>query len=264
MEELDVNNIRFELGLIVKSITKAVGPDIMNYLINNNMDTYNAISYLRGDFINTNLRDTIVSINDNVELKHFKRFIWTGSLLIDHQHKTTITISTKSTLNRIRAERNRKNPHYLQSICHVLNGDLLADCKQMKLSDLEGFDVQPLFGDEVYENDFDTIMDAAISPEEGYRHYVVAYEAERLEVKSLSLMILDKDLDVVRDISLMDLLQPDFGNLTVPSIKTEGMPEKQDVHRLIKIKPGIKSKNANEPERRLEITPKGKEVGKQA
>ena len=107
-------------------------------------------------------------------------------------------------------------------------------------------------------------MDAAISQGERYRHCVVAYEAERLEIKSLSLMILDKDLDVVRDISLMELLQPDFGTLTTPVAKEEEAPKKQDAHSLIKVKAGLKSKNANEPEKKPEISTKREEVKKQA
>lgn len=264
MDEFDVINIQPELRLIVKSIAKAVGSDIRNYLLNSNLDTNNAIAQLRGDYINTNLRDFVILGNEDLELKHFKRFVWTGSLLIDRKHKITITISTKSTLARIKAVKERKNPHYLQSVCHVLNGDLTAECKQMTISDIAGVDIEPLFADEVYEDDFDNIMDAAISQGERYRHCVVAYEAERLEIKSLSLMILDKDLDVVRDISLMELLQPDFGTLTTPVAKEEEAPKKQDAHSLIKVKAGLKSKNANEPEKKPEISTKREEVKKQA
>lgn len=82
--------------------------------------------------------------------------------------------------------------------------------------------------------------------------------------KSLSLLLLDKDLDVVHDISLMDLLQPDFGMLTAPIAEVEATPVKQDAHSLVKIRAGLKNKNTNEPERKIEISTKQEEGMKQA
>ena len=264
IDEFDVIDIQPELRLIVKALAKAIGADVREYLTSNNMDTNNAVMLLRGDFINTNLRDMVVGNNDNLELKHFKRFVWTGSLLIDHKHKITITILARPTLNRIKGVKDRKNPHYLQSMCHVLNGDLNAECKQMTLADIEGTDFEPPFADEVYEADFYSITDAAFNQGDGYRHCVVTYETERLEIKSLSLLLLDKDLDVVHDISLMDLLQPDFGMLTAPIAEVEATPMKQDAHSLVKIRAGLKNKNTNEPERKIEISKKKEEGMKQA
>jgi len=149
-------------------------------------------------------------------------------------------------------------------MCHELNGDLKAECKQMTFADMECVDFAPPFEDETYEEDFDNIIDAAINQDDGYRHCVIAYEAERLEIKRLSLLILDADLDVVKDISLMDLLQPDFGTLTAEVASVEEAPQAKDAHSLVKVKAGLKSKNANEPEKKPEISTKREEVGKQA
>lgn len=263
MKEFDMFDIQPELRLIVNALAKAIGFDTRNYITNSNMDTNNAIILLRGDFINTNLRDMVVANNNNLELKHFKRFVWTGSLLIDRKHKITITISARPTLNRIKGIKGRKNPHYLQSMCYVLNGDLEAECKQITLGDIEGVDFAPLFADEVYEDDFDSIIDTAISQGEGFRHCVIAYETERLEIKSLSLLILDGDLDVVKDISLMELLQPDFAMLTSSVAEQEEPPQKKDAHSLVKVRKDIKSKNANEPDKKPEIATKREEDRKQ-
>ncbi len=264
MDEFNYNTIQPELKSIANAIAKAIGPDTRSYLADNNMDTNNAIILLRGDFINTNLRSMVVATSNNLELKHFKRFVWTGVILIDRNHHITITISARPTLNRIKAVKGRKNPHYLQSMCHVLNGDLKAECKQMTFADMEGVYYDPLFADEVYEDDFDSIMGAAISQSEEYRHYVIAYEAERMELKSLSLITLDADLDIVKDISLMDLLQPDFSSLTAEIVTVEETPQKKDSHSLVKVRKDVKSKNSNEPDKKTVLSTKRKEVGRQA
>jgi len=115
-----------------------------------------------------------------------------------------------------------------------------------------------------YEADFESIVDAAVSQGEGYRHCLVTYEADGFELKSVSIMLLDKDLDTVQEISLMDLLEPDFGSLTAPISKTEEEPLKKDAHNLVKVKAGLKSKKSNEPKRKTEIATKSEEVEKQA
>ena len=263
LDEFDVIDIQPNLRVIVKALEKAIGSDTRDYLVNSNMDTNNAIVLLRGDFINTNLRNMFAGYED-IELKHFKRFVWTGHMLIDRKHKIVITISSKSTLQRVKKVNGRKNPYYVQTFCHILNGDLEAPCKQMSLSDLEGIEMEPPFAEEVYEADFESIVDAAISQGDGYRHCLVTYEADGFNLKSVSIMLLDKDLDAVQEISLMALLEPDFGNLTAPITKVEEEPQKKDAHNLVKVKAGLKSKKASEPERKTEIATKSEEVEKQA
>lgn len=258
-DEFNIADIQPNLKVIVKALVKAIGSDTREYIINGSMDTNNAIGFLKGDFINTNLRNMFVG-NRDVELKHFKRCAWTGLLLIDRKHKNLITISSKSTIQRIKKVDDRKSPYYVQSMCHVLNGDLEAPYKQMSIVDL----IDPPFSEEVYEADFESIVDATISQEEGYRHYLVTYEAERFELKGVSIMLLDKDLDPVQELSLMDLLEPDFGSLTAPITKVEEEPHKKDAHNLVRVKAGLKSKKDTEPEKKTKITTKSEEVEKQA
>lgn len=246
---------------IVRAVSKAVSFDMRSYLNECNTDTHNAFILVRSDKLNTNLRTMVVAENNDLVLKHFKRFLWVGSLLIDRKHKITINVSSKGTIERLKSTKRRNSPHYLKSMCHVLNGDLNSPTKQMAF---EGFDAQEDFSEEDYATDFESIVDLLIGPDDGYRHYVVAYEAEQFEIKSISLLLLDKDLNVVTETSLLDLLQPDFGELTVPFVAKEAEQKKQDSHSLIKVKPSTKSKRAKEPEKRPTISAKEEEGTKHA
>ncbi|MCR5784003.1 MAG: DUF5986 family protein [Clostridia bacterium] len=250
-----------ELENIVKAVAKAVGFDTRNYLNECNTDTRNAVPYLRGDYINTNIRDMVILQNNNLELKHFKRYSWEGSLIIDNENKITITVSSKNTIDRIRRPKERNRPHYLQSLCHELNSDLKPEYEQMHI---EGLENTAAFSDEEYEADFETIVDMAFNAEDGYHHYVVMYEAANFEVSSISLLLLDKELRTVSEASLMEMLKPDFGTLTAPAVPEEAKPVKKDSHSLVKVKPGIKSKISNEPEKRTEIFTKEEEAAKHA
>ena len=122
-----VSQMESLLRNVVWAISKGIGDDIREYLAENDNETNNALVQLRGDKINTNLRNFVTS--DTVELKRFHRSAWQGRILIDRENKFTITICTKQTLDAISRKRNRRIPHYLMSILHVLNGDLEAPVK---------------------------------------------------------------------------------------------------------------------------------------
>ena len=250
-----------ELENIVKAITKAVGFDMRNYLNECNTDTRNAVPYLRGDYINTNIRDMVILQNDSLELKHFKRYSWEGSLIIDRENKVTITVSSKNTIDRVRSPKERNRPHYLQSLCHKLNNDLKPQYEQMHIDGLENTDA---FSEEEYEADFETIVDMVLTAEDGYRHYIVMYEAANFEISSITLLLLDKNLRTVSETSLMEMLKPDFGTLTAPIAPEEAEPENKDSRNLVKVKSGIKSKISNEPEKKTEINTKEEEAAKRA
>ena len=252
-----------ELRPIVYSIVKAVGEDTRNYLESNNTDTYNALGFLRGDYINTNLRDIVLPNNPDYELLHFKRYAWKGCILINRNRKLTITISSKRSLARIK-HTERKRPHYLQSCCYTLNGDLEAKCKQLSIEGIDMDEETPLFSCDEFEMDFYDIVGTLVNPDEGFRHIVVAYDLDKMEIASLSLIVFNGALDVVDSISLMDLIRPDFGALTSVAAEPENDPPVQDAHSLVKIKKGIISKNGKEPEKKPAISAKTNEKNMQA
>ena len=247
------------LRLIVKAVEKGVGEDIKEYLRSNNKATYNAVPFMRGDNINTNLRDSVVS--DTVELKYFKRSAWTGCLLIDRQHKTTYTICTKQTLEMIPKKKDRRIPHYLQSILYVQNSGVEAACYQMSLGDCFPEEV-PGFSEEEFRNDYDNIMEEEVSFDDGYTHLVVVYEAEHFSITSIAVKLLDPDFRTAQEYSLEDLLKPDFSELTIP--ETGDQAQKKDSHNLVSVKSGLKKSAESAPQKETIITPKKKEEGKQA
>ena len=170
-----------ELENIVKAIVKAVGFDIQTYLNESNTDTHNAIIHLRTDYINTNIRNMVIPEYDYLELKHFKRFSWMGCFIIDRKSKATINISSRNTIARIKAKKTRNRPRYLSSLCYTLNKDFISPCKQISF---DGFEPSDDFSEEEYLDDFESIVDMAFDPNDGYRHYVVAYETEKFEINN--------------------------------------------------------------------------------
>jgi len=252
-----VNELRPLMEGVVWAIHKGIDEDVRDYLSKHRKETNNAILLMRGDNINENLRNFVVS--DSVELKHFRRYAWDGCLLIDRKNKVTITICTKQTLERIPKQKNRSVPHYLQSILFVQNGDLEAPVKQMHLSDF--VDIGSSFTADEYEDDYKSIMEDEINFDDGYRHCVVIYETLNYEIKSIAMRFLDRDFNTVVEESLMDLLKPNFANLTSDAIDAPDIVEEDDVHKLVSLKPGLK-RQSDEP--RVEISTKKIEEGKQA
>ena len=144
-------------------------------------------------------------------------------------------------MDAIPRKKGRSVPHYLQSILYVENGDCQAAVKQMNLSDFGDFGLAH-FDNWELENDFEKIMRGHIAVNSKYRHYIIVYEIEHKEIIDVSLKFLDKDFDVISEISLNDYLKPDFGQLTETVIVEELEEEEKDIHSLINVKAGIKPK----------------------
>ena len=243
---------------IGKAVEKGVGEDIRTYLTGSDNATNNAVVFLRGDYINTNLANSIKS--DTVEIKYFKRSAWQGCIVIDHGNRLTFSVTSKNTLERIPQKKNRQSPHFLQTLVNTENKSEVGIAKQMSLSDYDS-SFGTMFTEEEYEDDFQKIMEDALSLEEGYRHWVIEYEVKHNALVNLTAKLLDGDLDVVQSLGLMEMLKPNFGDLTVTDIKAEKV---KDAHSLVSIKAGIKGRKSSEPEKQTEISPKIKEESREA
>lgn len=212
---------------IVEAIVKAVGTDIRDFLSENSDETHNAIRLIRGDKINSNLRNYVVS--DTVELHSFTRHAWEGRILIDREHKVTISVLTKQTFEGI-MRKERKSPHYLMSIAHIENSDVSAESEQLSLFSPEGG-----FTDDDYCKDFETIMGDEVGSEDGYHQLVVVYETEKSVVTSISVRLVDKNLLTSKEYPLEKFLKPDLNDLTFEPEEIVDKSE-NDVRHLIGIK----------------------------
>lgn len=252
------DNLQTIIEKIVKAIEKAVGEDIRSYLANSNTATNNAIPFLRGDYINTNIKYAME--NEAVEIKNFKRASWTGMILIIRGEQTTMSICSKNTLERIPKNKNRRSPHYLQTMVYKENSSEVSPVRQMNLTDFDP-DINFGFSEEEYDKGFISIMEETLSMNDDYRHWVIVYEANRRDIVDIAAILLDKDFGVVQEISLIELLKPNFSDLTNIESSTE---MSRDAHSLVSIKPGLVGKKASEPERKTEILPKSVEESKEA
>ena len=97
----------------VRAIQKAIEEDVPDFCRENHMETMNSVRYVRGDKINDNLRNHVVS--EDTILISFKRYSWDGRMLIDQKNCITYTITTQQNLAAI-PKKNRSCPHFLQSI----------------------------------------------------------------------------------------------------------------------------------------------------
>lgn len=241
MNNTDINKLVVNeplLRKIVYSIDKAITDDIPQFLRDNPMETCNYIIQLRGDKINDNLRNHVV--NADIDLIPFKRYVWSGRILRDSINHITYTITTNPTLEAIPKKKNRKNPHFLQSILFTENKECKALIRQMELSD---FGIVPFDAEELVD-DYNTIMQGIISKGEDYKHYVITYKTQNNELKEVILKLLDKDFNIVDEKSLNEYIKPDFSRLTgmEPADQNEEKVEDNKSKKLVALKSGIKPK----------------------
>lgn len=246
------------LKLIVKAVEKGVGEDVRDYRMATNKATNNAIRFMRADNIFTNLRDSVPS--DIAELKHFTRCAWEGCLLIDRRHKMTYTICSRQALEAIPKKKDRRIPHYLQTILHVQNAYVEVSYQQMTLGDYDE-NLGSVFSEEEYLKDYSDIMEDDISFDDGYTHMVVVYEVERLAITSIAVKLLNADFLTAEEYSLIDLLKPDFSDLTVSEKQEQRI---KDSRGLVSVKSGlVKHGDASEQQDAI-VSPKKMEETRRA
>jgi hypothetical protein len=238
-----VGNNKNLMRRIVRAIDKAIVDDVPEYLREHHKETNNAVIQLRGDCINDNLRKLVVG--GDIELISFKRCAWQGRLLVDRSAKITYTIANQKTLHAI-PRKWRGKPHFLQSLLYIENSGYEAPVKQLTLMESLPFEAEEL------ENDYNAIVAGLINPGEGYRHYVIAYDAEGSELKDIQVEFLDKDFNIIETASLNEYIEPDFARLTNVEHVDEDLGYEIDgeAKGLVAIKSGLR--------------PKLKEVQKQA
>ncbi len=251
-------NLMTTMTMIGKAIEKGAIDDTRSYLQNCETITTNGLPGVRADKINTNLSKMVAS--DDVEIKMFSRSSWKGVLVVDNGNKMLFSVCTKNTLDRVTKNTTRRSPHYAQTMVNTINKDEVAEVKQMTIADFDPtFTV--IFSEEDFEKDFFSIMEDAVCKYDGYRFWVVSYEVEKFVMKSLSAILMDKDFDRVQEISILEALKPNFGELTAVEPKQE---KKKDVRSLLSVKAGIPASKSTELEKRTEILPKSVEESKEA
>ena len=78
---------------LVRAIQKAIEEDIPGFCRENHMETMNSVRYIRGDKINENIRNLVIS--DDIMLISFRRYSWDGRMIIDQKNRISYTVTTK-------------------------------------------------------------------------------------------------------------------------------------------------------------------------
>lgn len=200
-----------------------------------NLDSHNCLGSMKSDVINTKLKEVLTS--ENYIIHKFKRYAWEGRFILDLDSKSVISITSIPNLNRIPIDKNRKVPHYMQSILNCLNNDIEAN-KQMS------FELGKTFDNDVYEKDFkDIFYDLNIDFEE-YTYYVVAYDYKFNKVSEMNWYLLGNEFNVAEKESIMSLINPDFLDLTSSENESDDkLTNKEDNKPNKGIKLGLKEKN---------------------
>lgn len=193
-----------DVRMIVSAITKAVSEDVPNHKGDHPMEFTNYLPIYRDDCIKENLRE--MAWRDGVEALIFMRNTWKGCLLIDKTNMITYTVTTHQNLLLI-PRKQRSNPHFLQSVFGVQNKGVQGQYVQMELFPMDKFEQEEL------EQDYNKIVNGFIDPNDGYKHYVIAYTCDRFEVTKVDVELYDGKFNLVEKVSLDEFIKPDFAKI---------------------------------------------------
>ncbi|HGN3651333.1 TPA: DUF5986 family protein [Streptococcus pyogenes] len=191
--------------IIANVIVEALEQDFLDCKYKLNLDTHNCFGGLKSDVINTKLREVLTS--ENYIIHKFKRYAWEGRFILDLESKSLVSITSISNLNRIPKDKNRRVPHYMQSILYYLNSEIDTN-KQIS------FDLGKTFNPDVYEQDFKNIFSGLDINLSDFTYYVVAYDYKANKINEMDWYLLGNEFNIAKKESIMNLINPDFINLT--------------------------------------------------
>ena len=222
------------LRKIVRAIDKAIADDVPRIKWELQLETPNYIRFIRTDMINDNLK--ALALSEDIQFIPFQRYSWHGRMLVDHRNHITYSITTLQNLEAIPKKKQRKAPHFLMSVLAMENGDLVGSEKQLSFFPMEQFE------ENIYEEDYKSIMGGILNPDEDYRHYVIAYEFERDELQDVQVLLLDKEFKVIDEISVARYIKPDFARLTGVEnrINNDNRSDDRTIRSSLSLKPGLK------------------------
>lgn len=192
---------------IIACLRGALEEDLAQYVFANHLATYNALPFLKGDYINTRLQNELA--NENIEVVPFTRYGWGSRMVIDHSNKMAYNVISKNRLKQLMKEAaSNKVPHYTLLFSYALNNDLRAPQKQMSF-----FDDYP-FDDDVMVDGYNKLLGGQLQSGAGYRYCVITYEVSSGQLFDCGIILPDKDLDIVTKIELAEFITPEYATLT--------------------------------------------------
>lgn len=216
---------------LVACVRKALQDDLQNFLSEYQPETKNAVPHLIADWINTNIQRDLAS--SNIDMIKFKRYSWTGNIIIDKANRVIYTIMREKRISQIKKEK-RDRPHYLQTIVAVLNKKLRAPIKQKPLIESVAYQ----FDRDTLEKDYNSIFAGRLNINDGFIYCVIVYDAYKGDLADIKALFLDRDLDIVEQISMNEYIKPDFAALTdaIPYAEKTKEAETQTSDNLVSIK----------------------------
>lgn len=194
---------------IANIIVESLEHDFLEKKYSLELDSKNCFGMMKSDVINTNLKKVFDS--ERYIIHKFNRSAWEGRFIIDLGTKSLVSITSVSNLNHVPKVKERKIPHYMQTLLNCLNEKIQSN-QQISFEGFSSFD------SEVYEDDLNNILNGLNLNLEEYTYYVVAYDFYANKVSDINWYLLGPKFNVAEKTSLMALVKPDFINLTMEDI----------------------------------------------
>ncbi len=211
------SSIRYK---IIACLRGALEEDLAQYVDSNHLATYNALPFLKGDYINTRLQNELAG--EDIVVVPFTRYGWESRIVIDHSNKIAYNVISKSRMSQLMKEAASSNvPHYTLLFAYALNNDLQAPQKQMSF-----FDNYP-FDDDIMVDGYNKLLGGQLQRDSGYRYCVITYEVSSGQLFDCEILMLDKDLDIVTKVELAEFITPEYSSLTRQNASSSESPENQ-------------------------------------
>ena len=189
---------------IIKAIADGYKKDIQDFKAEFNIETFNSIHFLKWDFANTNIINTLT--DDRFQCIKVKRGSWTIVMIYDTETHFLYTLMKEERLAQLQDRVVKEKVHYLDALSSINKG-LEGKSNHNKSLQLSFFTEESVW-DESVESLLEELLGNLKGKVEQY--VLIAFSMDKSEIKSIRAIIPNEHLAVTYEEEWTDLIPVDF------------------------------------------------------
>jgi hypothetical protein len=196
--------------LIIEAISNAHNKDLLDFMNEYQLETYNALNMLKWDFTNTNLIRNLDG--DNFQCFKVKRGPWKFILLYHPSSKFLYSLMKENRFNVVLDRKNREKVHYVDALVSANQNVRVEECIKRDIQ-MNLFDI----GDSEWESAVNKVFEELVHTLGiNVKTYVlITFKMDKNIIETISAKILTPNLEVAYHEDWSDLIPAHYDTNTL-------------------------------------------------
>lgn len=188
-------------SLLIDAVVQANKKDILEFKLENDLETFVSKHFLKWDFINKNMTRSLSGKYQCVRIE--RGSLWEFILVFDQSTGCSYALMNEKRFYQLRERKVRDRVHYIDALASINTDVESKESEQLNLFEFDNSDWEEAVSAVLKKMAFPIIGDLK-------RFVLVTFKTEKGEMKSVNSYILTPDLGIAHEENWNDFIAPDF------------------------------------------------------